>query len=106
MMFRLIFTLLFSISALADSNTTIQSFSKAKKLLQYEVYLDHRVTLYCAAEFTQGKQVIAPAGFTSAKHVKRSKRIEWEHVVPAYSAEVEHPFRRKMNTFQPLNIGL
>jgi len=27
-------------------------------------------------------------------------------LLTAYSAEVEHPFRRKMNTFQPLNIGL
>jgi len=80
---RLIFTLLFSVSALADGNTSIPSFSKAKKLLQHEVYFDHRETLYCSAEFTPDKAVIAPGGFTSSKYVKRSKRIEWEHVVPA-----------------------
>jgi len=83
MIFRLIFTLLFSMAALADGNTTIQSFSKAKKLLEREVYHDHRETIYCAADFTPTKQVIAPEGFISKKHVKRSLRVEWEHVVPA-----------------------
>jgi len=47
------------------------------------VYHDHRETLYCAAGFTSTKAVIAPEGFTLSKYVKRSKRIEWEHVVPA-----------------------
>lgn len=64
-------------------NTTIDSFSKAKKTLEQKVYYDHRTTIYCGAEFDAKKYVDPPMGFESKKHVKRSKKIEWEHVVPA-----------------------
>lgn len=67
----------------ADGNTEINSFNKAKKLLHNEVYSDHRVTLYCDAAFNADKSVIQPLGFQTEKHVKRSKKVEWEHVVPA-----------------------
>ncbi len=71
--------------ALADGNTTYQSFNKAKKALMKSVYADeaNRQTIYCDATFDDKKNVIAPAGFTSKTHVKRSKRIEFEHIVPA-----------------------
>jgi deoxyribonuclease-1 len=72
-----------SVASLAGGNESIESFSKAKKLLQKKVYHDHRETIYCGAEFDAKKNVIPPAGFTTAKHKKRAKRIEWEHVVPA-----------------------
>jgi deoxyribonuclease-1 len=67
----------------ADANESIESFNKAKKLLQKKVYHDHRETIYCGAEFDAKKKVTVPVGFTTAKHKKRAKRIEWEHVVPA-----------------------
>lgn len=76
-------TLLISFHALADGNTTISSFSKAKKTLERSVYFDHRTTLYCGAKFDAKKNIILPSGFESEKHVKRSKRVEWEHAVPA-----------------------
>lgn len=66
-----------------EANTTISSFNKAKKLLHNEVYFDHRRTIYCDAAYEMDKSVIHPAGVHTDKHVKRSKRIEWEHVVPA-----------------------
>lgn len=69
-------------TAIAQNNT-YQSFNKAKKDLQNKVYYDHRETIYCGAEFNSDKSVVIPQGFTTSKHVKRSKRIEWEHVVPA-----------------------
>lgn len=69
--------------AFAGGNESIESFSKAKKLLQKQVYHDHRETIYCGAEFDAKKNVITPDGFTTNKHKKRAKRIEWEHVVPA-----------------------
>jgi deoxyribonuclease-1 len=72
-----------SVTSLAGGNESITSFSKAKKLLQKKVYHDHRETIYCGAEFDAKKNVIPPAGFITAKHKKRAKRIEWEHVVPA-----------------------
>ncbi|NGZ15574.1 endonuclease I [Vibrio aestuarianus] len=74
--------LLTPLSSLA-ANQTIDSFSKAKKTLEREVYADHRVTLYCGAEFDSKKLVTPPDGFHTDKYVKRSKKIEWEHVVPA-----------------------
>lgn len=68
---------------LADGNTHIDSFSKAKRILHTQVYGDYRKTLYCNADYDADKSVLAPVGFESVKHVKRAKRIEWEHVVPA-----------------------
>lgn len=65
------------------ANQSIQSFSKAKKLLERQVYQDHRETLYCGAKFNAKKKVTPPKGFSTDKYLKRSKKVEWEHVVPA-----------------------
>ena len=65
------------------ANQEIQSFSKAKKVLERQVYNKHRTTLYCDAAFDAKKKVTPPSGFTTEKYIKRSKKIEWEHVVPA-----------------------
>jgi deoxyribonuclease-1 len=65
------------------ANQEVQSFSKAKKLLEKQVYNDHRKTLYCNATFDAKKKVIPPKGFATIKYIKRAKKIEWEHVVPA-----------------------
>tara|TARA_B100000446_G_scaffold39220_2_gene34577 strand:+ start:24050 stop:24829 length:780 start_codon:yes stop_codon:yes gene_type:complete len=67
----------------AQGNTEIESFSKAKRLLQQKVYNEHRQTLYCNAVFDEDKNVQLPQGFHTDKHKKRAARIEWEHVVPA-----------------------
>ncbi|MBU3070944.1 endonuclease [Aestuariicella sp. G3-2] len=69
--------------AFATGNTHNESFSKAKRLLLTEVYLGRNKTLYCDADYTLDKQVIPPLGFTTSKQLRRAKRIEWEHVVPA-----------------------
>ncbi|MBQ7413791.1 MAG: endonuclease [Alphaproteobacteria bacterium] len=71
---------------MADSdtgNSFNDSFSLAKKLLEKEIYPDHRITVYCGAEFTEDKKVILPPGFKTSKYQSRADRIEWEHVVPA-----------------------
>jgi len=73
----------FSTSVYAQGNTWNGSFNKAKKTLERQVYYDHRLSLYCGAAFTAQKSIILPKGFVTTKYVKRSKRIEWEHVVPA-----------------------
>ncbi len=72
---------------MAGGNTTIDSFSKSKKLLLNKVYCDHRETFYCACQFKMDKKVIFQADKFSptTKHRKRADRIEWEHVVPAQS---------------------
>lgn len=78
----LILLFLFSFEATAK-NETNQSFSKAKKQLETKVYPDNRVTLYCGAIFDAEKNITAPLGFQTDKYIKRSKRVEWEHIVPA-----------------------
>lgn len=65
------------------ANQEIQSFSKAKRLLEQKVYNDHRKTLYCDATFNIKKEVTPPKGFTTSKYLKRAKKIEWEHALPA-----------------------
>ena len=67
----------------AAGNEHIESFNKAKKLLEQKVYFDHRVTFYCQAPFDAKKNITLPEGFSAPKHAKRSSRVEWEHVVPA-----------------------
>jgi deoxyribonuclease-1 len=71
------------LSFASGENVSIQSFNKAKKLLERNVYPNHRKTLYCGAVFDEKKNVKPPSGFESEKYKKRAKRIEWEHVVPA-----------------------
>lgn len=66
-------------------NTTIQSFSKAKKILLRQIYFDHQTTFYCGCGFNQKKNLTEPNGYVPAKTWKRAKRIEWEHVVPAHA---------------------
>lgn len=85
-MHKIILTLVLSLVpalALAAGNTTNDSFSQAKRMLERQVYHDHRVTLYCGAEFNAQKRVTLPAAFTAAAHEKRATRVEWEHAVPA-----------------------
>lgn len=64
-------------------NSKIQSFHKAKKIMEKEVVFDHRVTLYCGARFDEDKRVFLPKGFATSAHKKRVSKVEWEHVVPA-----------------------
>ena len=69
--------------AQAGGNEWNDSFPKAKKTLERQVYHDHRVTLYCGAAFDEKKNVALPEGFRAPKHEKRAGKVEWEHVVPA-----------------------
>ncbi len=78
----LLITLLVTTSTFA-SNQEIQSFGKAKKLLEKQVYNNHLKTLYCGATFDVNKKVTLPRGFTTTKYTKRATKIEWEHIVPA-----------------------
>ena len=70
-------------SVTKNTNDSIQSFNKAKKLLEKHVYNDHKKTIYCDAQFEKDKSVIFPQGFVANKYKKRAKKIEWEHIVPA-----------------------
>ncbi|MFT6905951.1 MAG: deoxyribonuclease-1 [Oleiphilaceae bacterium] len=75
--------LLISTSPVLAANQTNDSFSKAKKYLEKNVYPDNRVTLYCAATFDNKKHITLPVDFVTTTHLKRATKVEWEHVVPA-----------------------
>ena len=66
-------------------NTTIQSFSKAKKILLMQVYKDHRTTFYCGCPFNAKKQILPCDSYTPKRDNKRAHRLEWEHIVPAHA---------------------
>ncbi|MBD1573783.1 endonuclease I [Vibrio sp. S17_S38] len=77
--------LTFPAMAFASPNTSIDSFSKAKRLLMSEVYNQNTVrrTVYCDIPFNAKKQTQLPSSFDDSLYVKRSQRIEFEHIVPA-----------------------
>lgn len=80
----LVFFLFAALPAAAQKgNATNQSFNKSKKLLEREVYKDHRITFYCGCPFDEQKNVLPCANYAPKNGNKRSTRIEWEHVVPA-----------------------
>ena len=59
------------------------SFNKSKTYLKSRVYYDNKRTLYCNAPFDFQNQMDLPSDFYVNKYVKRSNRMEWEHIVPA-----------------------
>jgi deoxyribonuclease-1 len=80
---HLLFLTIFSfVSSVLAQNPS--SFSKAKRLLYKEVYKDHNETFYCGCSYT-GKVVdLESCNYEVRKNTKRAKRIEAEHVVPAF----------------------
>lgn len=79
----LLFSLFFALSAYAEGNQSVQSFTKAKNLLKKVVYAGHNETFYCRGTFDENNNITLPKGFTAPVHEKRAKKLEWEHVLPA-----------------------
>ncbi|PSV88255.1 endonuclease [Photobacterium leiognathi] len=75
----------FCVADTYQGNITIQSFSKAKKHMQRDIYTNpsHMETLYCGASFDKDKYIELPQGFTTEVHKKRTGRWEAEHIIPA-----------------------
>ncbi len=69
--------------AQAAGNTTNDSFNKAKRMLERQVYADHMVTIYCGYRYGADKKVEVPDSFSTPRFLKRAYRVEWEHSVPA-----------------------
>jgi deoxyribonuclease-1 len=63
-------------------NTTIQSFSKAKKLMR-QVFAGHERTFYCDCAYDGTTVDVQSCGYQPHKPSKRARQLEWEHVVPA-----------------------
>ena len=70
----------------AGANTTVQSFSKAKKLAA-KVFADHPTTFYCGCRYAGTQIDLASCGFQIKHQPKRAKRLEWEHVVPGLAGQ-------------------
>lgn len=56
----LLFASLGAAAASAAGNETNDSFSKAKKMLERQVYFDHRITLYCGHPLMRRKTSTCP----------------------------------------------
>lgn len=80
----LIFSALFFSLSFSVFSESPSSFSKAKRLLYKEIYKDHNETFYCGCSYT-GKVVdLESCNYEVRRNTKRAKRIEAEHIVPAY----------------------
>lgn len=74
-----------SLPVMAQGNESGNSFSSAKKILQKQVYKDHRITFYAGCTYDTKKQVDwGSCGYEPRKRAERGARIEWEHVMPAW----------------------
>lgn len=64
------------------------SFSKSKRIMA-QIYAEQQVSFYCGCDYKkQGKKLIpdlGSCGYDPRKNAKRAKRIEWEHVMPAWA---------------------
>jgi len=65
-----------------------QSFSQAKKILKRDIYKEifQRKTFYCGCNYSvEGEIDPLSCGYKPKRpNSKRSKKLEWEHIVPAY----------------------
>lgn len=85
-MLKVPFVVLALVSVTAEAATP--SFSKSKKKMS-GVYQAHPVSFYCGCEFSYSGRKLVPdlksCAYEPRKNAKRAKRIEWEHVVPAWA---------------------
>ncbi len=74
----MLIVLLLAACSMPERNTHQDSYGEAKRLLNQEIYKDHRKTFYCGCAFSKTKKVRCNVG-----PGRRAKTVEWEHVVPA-----------------------
>ena len=73
-------TLSFCIAAHADAPRT---FSEAKKIAS-GLYAPQSTEFYCGCKYSGSRVNLAACGYVPRKNANRAKRIEWEHIVPAW----------------------
>lgn len=65
------------------------SFSQSKLVLAQKIYKDHPIGFYSGCRFHAQQKLLVPdwktCGYQARKNPERAKRIEWEHVVPAWT---------------------
>ena len=71
-------------SICASESNQIKSFSQAKKAISV-IYKNNKTTFYCGCTYNNKKRIdLNSCNYIPRKNKKRAKRLEWEHVVPAY----------------------
>ncbi len=64
------------------------SFARSKNILAKTVYASHKKLFYSDCKYIVRKNRLLPihksCGFKYRKNKKRAKRVEWEHIVPAW----------------------
>jgi deoxyribonuclease-1 len=65
------------------------TFDSAKKVARDAIYANHQTDFYCGCAFqpsgaTGGTIDASSCGYQARKNKARGKRLEWEHVMPAY----------------------
>ncbi len=71
-------------SGAPKGNQRVTSFRKAKDLLA-DIHSFNGKTLYCGCNFSGTTVDLASCGYKPRAGTARSKKMEWEHVVPAES---------------------
>ncbi len=106
-MYKIIFTITLFLSNIFSSNINIEnediatitsipyyaknirySFSRSKNIMAKIIYTSHKKLFYSGCKYTIRKKRLIPihksCGFKYRKNKKRSKRVEWEHIMPAW----------------------
>jgi len=87
---KIIITLLSFLAVQSVFADAPSSFSSAKKEAM-KIFSDHPQTLYCGCRFDAKKQIdLKSCGMQKASAIKRAKRIEWEHMMPAENFGRQH----------------
>jgi deoxyribonuclease-1 len=61
-----------------------RDFRKAKDVLP-RVYQGHESEYYCGCQYTGKKVNLGSCGYKVRKNLARAERVEWEHIVPAWT---------------------
>lgn len=79
----IMFILFFSCNSFAQ-NQKISSFGNAKSKLR-SIYGNKNHTFYCNCPYQKKSIKLKKCNLSLKKFKKRSKRLEWEHIVPAHA---------------------
>lgn len=80
---NLLYATLLVVVPFASHAEAPRTFSEAKKVA-WGLYAPQSTEFYCGCKYSGNKVDLAACGYVPRKNVTRAKRIEWEHIVPAW----------------------
>lgn len=75
---------LFSLELAAFEAAAPKTFAQAKKIA-WQIYAERPVDFYCGCEFKGNQIDWDSCGYQPRKQPNRAARVEWEHIVPAWT---------------------